>query len=85
MYVLNIFLDNIHDIVVTWSTRNDTEESIVEYGIGGFVLRAEGNSTLFVDGGRKKQKQYIHRVWLKNLTPDSKYSKIYLMYFTVCY
>ncbi|XP_011874902.1 PREDICTED: iron/zinc purple acid phosphatase-like protein isoform X2 [Vollenhovia emeryi] len=65
--------DNIHDIVVTWSTREDTKESIVEYGIGGFALRAEGNSTLFVDGGKAKQKQYIHRVWLKNLTPYSKY------------
>ncbi|XP_011256652.1 acid phosphatase type 7 [Camponotus floridanus] len=65
--------DKIHDIVVTWSTKSDTKESIVEYGIGGFVLRAEGNSTLFIDGGKKKQKQYIHKVWLKNLTPNSKY------------
>ncbi|XP_035729511.1 acid phosphatase type 7-like [Vespa mandarinia] len=65
--------DNVHDIVVTWSTRNDTGESIVEYGIGGFVLTATGNSTLFVDGGSKKRQQYIHRVWLKNLTPDSHY------------
>lgn len=60
---------------MTWSTRNDTKESIVEFGIGGLVLRAKGNSTLFIDGGVKKQRQYIHRVWLKNLTPDSKYSK----------
>ncbi|XP_014597779.1 PREDICTED: iron/zinc purple acid phosphatase-like protein [Polistes canadensis] len=65
--------NNVHDIVVTWSTRNDTGESIVEYGIGGFVLTARGNSTLFVDGGSKKKQQYIHRVWLKNLTPDSHY------------
>jgi len=50
----------------------------VEYGIGGLILRAEGNSTLFVDGGQQKRKQYIHRVWLKNLTPDSKYSKTLL-------
>lgn len=70
-----IFSDNIHDIVVTWSTRNDTEESIVEYGIGGLILTATGNSTLFIDGGDEKQKQYIHRVWLKNLTPNSKYRK----------
>ncbi|XP_031850266.1 acid phosphatase type 7 [Nomia melanderi] len=65
--------DNIHDIVVTWSTRNDTEESIVEYGIGGFILSASGNSTQFTDGGEEQQKQYIHRVWLKNLTPNSIY------------
>lgn len=65
--------DDIHDIVVTWNTRDDTIESIVEYGIGGFILSAQGNSTVFIDGGRKKRKQYIHRVWLKNLTPSSKY------------
>ena len=67
--------DDIHDIVVTWSTKQDTEESIVEYGIGGFILTEKGNSTLFVDGGEKKHKQYIHRVWLKNLSPSSKYGK----------
>lgn len=76
IHVLHLILDNVHDIVVTWSTKDNTEESIVEYGIGGLVLKAEGNSTLFVDGGKKKHKQYIHRVWLKNLTPDSKYCKI---------
>jgi hypothetical protein len=48
----------------------------VEYGIGGLILRAEGNSTLFIDGGQQKRGQYIHKVWLKNLTPDSKYSKM---------
>ena len=50
----------------------------MEYGIGGFALTAYGNSTLFVDGGTKKHKQYIHRVWLKDLTPNSKYSKLML-------
>lgn len=61
---------------MTWSTRNDTNESIVEYGIGGLILTATGYSTPFIDGGNEKQKQYIHRVWLKNLTPNSKYSKL---------
>ncbi|OAD52984.1 Iron/zinc purple acid phosphatase-like protein [Eufriesea mexicana] len=65
--------DNIHDIVVTWTTRNDTQESIVEYGIEELIFTATGNSTLFVDGGNEKQKQYIHRVWLRNLTPSTKY------------
>lgn len=78
-YILKC-LDNIHDIVVTWSTRDNTKESIVEYGIGGLILRSVGNSTLFVDGGHQKRKQYIHRVWLKNLTPNSLYCKIYIIY-----
>jgi len=85
IYAFNILSDNIHDIIVTWSTKNDTKESIVEYGIGGFILRAEGNSTLFVDGGEKKRKQYIHRVWLKNLTPNSKYSKTSVLLFATNY
>lgn len=72
-----VFVDDIYDVVVTWNTKSNTEESIVEYGIGGLVLRAEGNSTRFVDGGGKRHSQYIHRVWLRDLTPDSKYGKIY--------
>lgn len=67
--------DNTSEIVVTWSTFNRTKESVVEYGINGFVLRAVGTATLFVDGGAKKHAQYIHRVVLKNLTPGSKYGR----------
>ncbi|CAG9864506.1 unnamed protein product [Phyllotreta striolata] len=64
---------NVFEIVVVWSTFNDTPSSVVEYGIGGLILRAEGESTKFVDGGREKRSQYIHKVVLKNLTPASKY------------
>ena len=61
---------------MTWSTWNDTKESVVEYGIGGLILSQRGKSKLFVDGGKQKRKQYIHRVLLKDLTPGSKYSKM---------
>ncbi|KAF2904536.1 hypothetical protein ILUMI_01637 [Ignelater luminosus] len=67
------FGDNVSEVVVTWSTINDTKESIVEYGIGGMILRAKGTSTLFVDGGPNQHSQYIHRVTLPNLTPFSRY------------
>lgn len=66
---------NIFEIIVTWSTFNETPNSLVEYGIGGLVLQAEGTSTLFVDGGKGKHSQYIHKVVLKKLTPDSTYRK----------
>lgn len=66
--------EKIHDIVITWSTRDDTTESIVEYGINGFALTEHGSSKLFVDGGAKKSKQYFHRVYLRNLTPNSRYT-----------
>ncbi|RZC32767.1 iron/zinc purple acid phosphatase-like protein, partial [Asbolus verrucosus] len=65
--------DSVNDIVVTWSTFNDTPQSTVEYGIGGYILTARGHSKLFVDGGSEKHTQYIHRVLLENLTPDSHY------------
>ncbi|XP_022906271.1 acid phosphatase type 7 [Onthophagus taurus] len=64
---------NVSEIVVTWSTWNDTKFSAVEYGIGGLVLRSEGYSTMFVDGGSEKRTQYIHRVVLSELTPGNTY------------
>lgn len=66
---------NVYEIVVTWSTFNDTKSSVVEYGIGGMILQAEGTSKLFIDGGPERHAQYIHRVRLADLTPDSTYGK----------
>lgn len=66
---------NVYEIVVTWSTFNATDESKVEYGIGGLILEAKGTLKLFVDGGAAKHSQYIHTVTLKNLTPGSRYGK----------
>lgn len=57
-------VENVNDIVVTWSTMDDvgSDGSIVEYGINGFALRASGTTQKFVDGGSEKHTQYIHRV-----------------------
>uniref|UniRef100_V5G6R9 Purple acid phosphatase n=1 Tax=Anoplophora glabripennis TaxID=217634 RepID=V5G6R9_ANOGL len=65
--------NNIFEIVVTWSTFNETPSSIVEYGIGGLILQEVGTSKIFTDGGELHRSQYIHKVTLKDLTPDSKY------------
>lgn len=67
------FGDSVQQIVVTWSTFNATNQSLVEYGIGGLILRASGDSTYFVDGGSQKHAQYIHKVVLDELTPESTY------------
>ncbi|XP_055909497.1 acid phosphatase type 7 isoform X2 [Eupeodes corollae] len=67
------FGDNTDEIVVTWSTRDDAGTSIVEYGIRGLALTAEGTSQLFTDGGDKHRSQFIHRVKLKNLQPNTTY------------
>lgn len=69
------FGNNLSEIVVTWTTFNDTKQSIVEYGINGLVLSAEGKSKLFVDGGDAHRSMYIHKVRLTDLTPESEYRK----------
>lgn len=61
-------------MIVTWSTMDATNESIVEYGIDTIILVAKGNSKKFVDGGNRKHSQYIHSVILKNLNPRSLYT-----------
>jgi hypothetical protein len=71
-------VDTLTDVFVTWSTANDTEESTVVCWDGGFIMMAQGTSTLFVSGGNETRKQYIHRVKLPNLTPGRKYSKLYI-------
>lgn len=66
-------LESESEIVVTWSTWNNTDESVVKYGINGPILTAFGTSTLFIDGGELHRTQYIHRAKLTNLQPSSKY------------
>lgn len=75
--------ENYRDIVVTWSTSQPTKDSIVKYAKFGVATPldqldfvAEGTENLFVDGGEKKRSQYIHRVTLSNLKPNSIYSML---------
>lgn len=65
--------DEPSSMVVTWSTFNDTNSSVVEYGINGLNFKTTGYRTLFVDDGTEKRKQYIHRVKLNDLKPHQKY------------
>ncbi|XP_034111959.1 acid phosphatase type 7 isoform X3 [Drosophila albomicans] len=74
------FGESVLDIVVTWNTRDNTNESICEYSeysdgskLDQVVKSAQG-PVRFVDGGAKKAAQFIHRVTLPQLKPDTKYS-----------
>ena len=72
--LFSCFLEDVSQIVVTWTTWNHTP-SVVEYGIRGMVLREEGDSTKFVDGGAENKVRYMHNVVLKNLLPRERYCK----------
>ncbi|XP_072023834.1 acid phosphatase type 7-like [Amphiura filiformis] len=63
------------EMMVTWSTFNDTKESTVQYGadIYDMAMKATGSRTKFVDGGSEHHTQYIHRVKLSNLTTGKMY------------
>ena len=51
--------------------------SFVEYGMhrSGLNQVKKGTYKAFVDGGKLKRTQYIHRVSLKNLEPDTSYCR----------
>ena len=65
------------EMVVTWSTLNDTAITVVEYGTSTPSLTAKGSATKFVDGGALHATQFIHRVRLQNLLPGQQYGKLF--------
>ncbi|XP_037933617.1 acid phosphatase type 7 isoform X2 [Teleopsis dalmanni] len=69
------FGETTQDIVVTWSTRDNTNFSKCEYGINSFQFEQKSKHIpfKFVDGGKGRSIQYIHRVSLSNLAADSRY------------
>jgi len=66
---------NTSEVVITWSTVSYANYSLVEYGPSGFDLSStsSGTSAEFVDGGDLQSTQYIHRVHLYGLAPNSTY------------
>ncbi|CAN7999030.1 unnamed protein product [Ixodes hexagonus] len=60
-------------MIVTWTTFNETNESVVEFGQAGLDHRTVGNSTMFQDGGSERRIIFIHRVTLTGLQPGSLY------------
>ncbi|GFR97177.1 purple acid phosphatase [Elysia marginata] len=61
-------------MIIVWNTVNDTKESKVLYGLKGKLNQTvSGSRTKFVDGGEEKRTQFVHRVVLKGLAPQSEY------------
>ena len=71
-----IFQESSDQMIIVWNTVNDTKESIVMYGPGGKLDQtASGSRTKFVDGGKEKRVQFVHKVVLKGLSPETEYCK----------
>ncbi|XP_055842591.1 acid phosphatase type 7-like [Episyrphus balteatus] len=70
--------DNVGEIVVTWSTRDDTQSSLVKLkkwdSESDEFTEHVGESKLFIDGGHKQRSQYIHKVKLSGLESLTKYA-----------
>uniref|UniRef100_D3TQW3 Purple acid phosphatase n=1 Tax=Glossina morsitans morsitans TaxID=37546 RepID=D3TQW3_GLOMM len=74
------FGEESNEIVITWSTRDDTNQTVVLYreNVNSSYnwLTAEGVAKQFVDGGLKKSKQFIHKVVLRNLKWETRYEYV---------
>uniref|UniRef100_A0A834R677 Purple acid phosphatase n=1 Tax=Sarcoptes scabiei TaxID=52283 RepID=A0A834R677_SARSC len=69
---------HLNERVVTWTTFNSTPQSKVHFGR---MLSdhhdtphiAIGSYEIFTDGGNEKRSMFIHRVYLRELEPDTLY------------
>ena len=81
--ILNVQPRHVHlalgkvmgSLIVSWSTLNKTKESMVEVSTGkaGGEKLFKGSSELFVDGGKLKASQWIHKVVVTGLRGDASY------------
>jgi hypothetical protein len=65
-------------MVITWSTKEETSTPFVEFGQQGSEKgwkQVNGSSTKFVDSGSLHSTQYIHRIILTRLVPNTLYSE----------
>ena len=63
-------------MVVTWTTFNQTETPTVEFGTRDLDQSQTGFSILFTDGGNESRVLYIHRAVLDGLVPGTAYSEM---------
>lgn len=67
--------DPTNEMTVTWSTKDKPGKPVVYYGVTVPDKGVTGFSKHFVDGGKKKLSQYIHRVKLTGLQPGTAYGE----------
>ena len=66
-------------MIVTWSTQNYSQNAVCYYGAmdNPEAQKAAGTVTKFTDP-HSTHTQYIHRVVLSSLKPDTKYCKLHV-------
>ena len=62
-------------MVIVWNTGDFTSESKVLFGRGKLNQTIFGKSYNFTDEGSEKRVQYVHRVILQGLAPQTEYCK----------
>ncbi|KAK6182161.1 hypothetical protein SNE40_009905 [Patella caerulea] len=67
--------ETIDKISITWSTRNQTDTSVVLFGVKDLTNSTQGTSKIFVDV-TKSNVQYLHYVLLSGLIPGQKYNYV---------
>lgn len=62
-------------MIITWSTLNTVNETVVEYGISKLDNTVKGSSRIFNNGGSTHRETQVHQVLLNGLIPGQQYSK----------
>lgn len=62
-------------MIVTWSTLNAVNETVVEYGINKLDNTASGTARVFNNGGSTQRETQVHQVLLNGLIPGQQYSE----------
>lgn len=76
--------DTPDQMIIVWNTVNDTRDSRVIYGKGTQIdKKASGIRYLFVDGGPEQRSQFVHKVILTELAPETEYCKCCILNQTV--
>lgn len=60
-------------MIITWSTLNHVNETVVEYGINKLDNTASGTARVFNNGGSTQRETQVHQVLLNGLIPGQQY------------
>jgi len=63
-------------LLVTWSTLDPTPNPTLLLTKNSKVVKYKGSSKIFIDGGKEKRKQWIHKVELDGLAGNTEYKYV---------